>query len=201
MTTFITSDLHFGHKNILKYMPLSRLAGSSPEMDQLIIDTINDNVRQNDELWILGDVFFYHDQDECRHILGRINCKNIHLVLGNHDSIIKKYPSLAAMFKSVQDYKVLRYNKRKIVLSHFPIHSWDSKSHGSIHFHGHQHSHKMVMENRMDIGWDSILGGGIWKLDNAIAVVDSFNQSWFEKTIDKIIGFLLKLKSVDTHRN
>ena len=53
----------------------------------------------------------------------------------------------------------LKYNKKLIVLSHYPIESWECKSQNSIHLHGHcHHALDSSIENtfgrRMDIGID-----------------------------------------------
>lgn len=57
---FYISDLHFGHKNILTFdnRPFFTLA----EMEQTIISNWNNRVEKNDEVYVLGDMFWYNDE-------------------------------------------------------------------------------------------------------------------------------------------
>lgn len=51
---FFTSDLHFGHKNILSYD--NRPFLTTEVNDEAIIKKWNDKVGIEDTVWILGDV-------------------------------------------------------------------------------------------------------------------------------------------------
>lgn len=52
---FYISDLHIGHKNILKFD--NRPFTSLEEMEKTIINNWNGVVKKNDEVYILGDMF------------------------------------------------------------------------------------------------------------------------------------------------
>lgn len=197
MTIYITSDLHFGHENILNYQRVTRDYQSADEMNNSIIRQINETVKPTDTLYVLGDVFMYYKAEQCIPLLRQIKCRNIHLILGNHDQVIRKSPELMAMFKSVQDYKVIKHNKKHIVLMHTPIDNWDGRHHGWYNFHGHTHSMMVNRERRMDIGWDSRPNGGLWKLDDALDAIDKY-PNFFNRAVDKIIRLLVKLKSRKT---
>jgi calcineurin-like phosphoesterase family protein len=59
MKTFVTSDLHFGHKNIMKFCPRTRGHYSdTDEMREDMILTWNNIVGMEDLTYILGDVAF-----------------------------------------------------------------------------------------------------------------------------------------------
>lgn len=81
MTTFFTSDQHFGHANIIKYC--DRPFSDVPEMDEAIIARWNETVGPEDEVWVLGD---YAMGDRARGLsyLSRMNGTKF-LVSGNHD--------------------------------------------------------------------------------------------------------------------
>ena len=66
---FYISDLHFGHKNILAFdnRPFFTLA----EMEKVLIWNWNAAVGRNDEVYILGDMF-WHNEDAPR-ILSALN--------------------------------------------------------------------------------------------------------------------------------
>jgi len=56
MTIYFTSDMHLGHKNIIKYS--NRPFNSLVEMDQVIIDNYNSVVKKGDTVYDLGDFCF-----------------------------------------------------------------------------------------------------------------------------------------------
>lgn len=153
---FFTSDTHFGHKNIIKYS--GRPFESVEEMDEAIIENWNKVVKPNDEIWHLGD-FAFANEDRVREILGRLNGKK-HYIWGNHDQVIEKLGGIgrSRYFESVQDYKELKMNGRKLILFHYPIFSWNGAHKGSWMIHGHCHnSVNWANENttRIDVGVDN----------------------------------------------
>jgi calcineurin-like phosphoesterase family protein len=62
MKRFIISDMHFGHKNIIKYE--NRPFASVGEMDDLIIQKWNNSVKNDDIIFVLGDVSFYNQEKQ-----------------------------------------------------------------------------------------------------------------------------------------
>lgn len=83
---WLTSDLHFYHKNVIKYA--HRPFVDVDEMNEKLLKAINDKVKENDELYILGD-FAFANKEKIEAILKRIVCKNIFYILGNHDEVIR----------------------------------------------------------------------------------------------------------------
>lgn len=79
---FITSDTHFGHDRDFIYSP--RGYSSELSASKAIVANINCDVKEDDELYILGDVLL--GSDDSIDYLNSINCKNIHIIAGNHDS-------------------------------------------------------------------------------------------------------------------
>ena len=79
---FYISDLHFGHKNILSFdnRPFFTLS----EMEQVLISNWNSRVEKNDEVYILGDMFWRNE--EATRILSELKGRK-YLILGNHDRI------------------------------------------------------------------------------------------------------------------
>lgn len=99
-TIFVTSDTHFGHLNICRGTSNWNSQNSSnpnntrdfdniKEMNDAVVNAINSRVGEDDILYHLGDWSFggWKNIYEFRK---RINCKNIHLILGNHDEHIWK---------------------------------------------------------------------------------------------------------------
>lgn len=78
---FFTSDLHFGHKNIIKFC--NRPWETTDEMDEALVENWNSIVRANDIVFDLGD-FAFAPNSKWKEILSRLN--GIHyLILGNHE--------------------------------------------------------------------------------------------------------------------
>lgn len=97
---YFTSDTHYGHENICRgtskwearseedFQQNTRNFKTLEEMNDAIVDGINSVVGENDVLYHLGNWSFGGIKNiwEFRK---RIKCKNIHLILGNHDHHIE----------------------------------------------------------------------------------------------------------------
>ena len=110
---WITSDTHYAHKNICRGVTNWRMPdGSIPEkqtrpydtvgeMNAWIVNNINERVRQEDVLIHLGD-WSFGGFETIEEFYNRLVCKNIHLILGNHDHHIdRNRDNIKRLFKSV----------------------------------------------------------------------------------------------------
>lgn len=179
---FFTSDTHYSHSNICRATSkwsddnLTRDFKSLDQMNDALVNNINEVVGEDDILIHLGDWSFggFENITEFRN---RILCKNIHLVLGNHDHHIERNKGgVQDLFSSVNHYINLdlrrpserrkgEMDKFKFVLMHFPIASWDGMARNVMHLHGHVHlpPNLRISEGRaMDVGVD---GNGYYPLD------------------------------------
>jgi calcineurin-like phosphoesterase family protein len=124
-------------------------------MNDTLVKNINSVVHENDLLYHLGDWSFGgHDQiDEFRL---RINCKNIILILGNHDQHIRRTNSnKRLLFSEVHmQYECHQYGY-DFVMSHYPIDVWNGKSEGAFHLFGHVHGNLERTDRSMDVGVDT----------------------------------------------
>ena len=168
-TVWITSDTHYHHKNICRGVTNWRTQdGKIPvsstrdfrdldEMDSVIINNINSKVGQDDTLIHLGDVAF-GGFDKLEQFLDRLICKNIYLVLGNHDHHIKNDRAfIKDRFMAVQNYLEVNIEDENFVLCHYPLQSWHGLNKGVIHLHGHVHlstQNKWGNGKRLDVGMD-----------------------------------------------
>lgn len=162
---WFTADTHFDHPNIVR--GVSRWpAGSGQrdfdtveQMNQKMIDNFNEVVHPDDEVWHLGDWSF----GRIGHFAKQLNCKNIHLILGNHDKDIKRnVDGCRGFFKTVNvGYEELNIEKQHIVLGHYSHTVWNRSHHNSWCLFGHSHgtlkrmfpSHvalKMIEEGSLD---------------------------------------------------
>jgi calcineurin-like phosphoesterase family protein len=169
------SDPHYNHSNICRSTTnwsnaerLTRDFKSLEDMNDALVNNINEVVGKNDVVFCLGD-WSFGGFDKIQEFRSRIVCKNIHLVLGNHDHhIANNKNEIQSLFSSVNHYIHLDVrrpsdrgkglvDKYTFILMHFPIASWDGMNNGVIHLFGHVHlpPHQRVMSGRaMDVGVD-----------------------------------------------
>jgi calcineurin-like phosphoesterase family protein len=167
---WIFSDPHYSHKNICRGVTNWRMPdGSVPinqtrdfrdldHMNSVIVNNINENVEQDDVLICLGD-WSFGGFENIKEFWERLVCKNIYLILGNHDHHIENdREGIRRLFREVGFYCTLEMEDgHKFRLMHYPISSWDGLRKGVIHLHGHCHlpTEKRFGEGkRMDVGMD-----------------------------------------------
>jgi calcineurin-like phosphoesterase family protein len=172
---WITSDTHFGHAGIVrgtthwrildadgnKTVPLDAVRDfdTVEEMNEMMISNINDCVGEHDTLFHMGDWSFggFENISEFRY---RINCKNIHFIIGNHDHHIESNKeNIRRFFASVNSYNEVNVAHKsgnlKLILCHYPIVSWNNMRKNSYMIHGHQHlkgDQRFGNGKRMDVG-------------------------------------------------
>jgi calcineurin-like phosphoesterase family protein len=176
---FFTSDTHYSHTNICRGVSNWRDEnGNVPthqtrdfetleQMNDKIVESINSVVGENDTLFHLGD-WSFGGFDNIEEFRNRINCKNIHLILGNHDHHIERNKGdIQRLFSSVNQYLRLQVSvypgttlyagEVDLVLMHYPIASWHNMNDNVIHLHGHVHlppDKKLSQGKAMDVGVD-----------------------------------------------
>lgn len=128
MITHFTADTHLQHEGILDMQ--ARPYPSIDAHDDAIVESFNRCVGKDDRLVILGDVA-WRTVDS---FLARLVCKNVHLIVGNHDKA-----SYGKHFKSVADVGEFKIGEHKIFCSHYPHAYWPASHYGSIHLYGHVH--------------------------------------------------------------
>jgi len=168
MKTYITSDLHIGHKNIQKFCPATR--GHYTDVDHMneeMVKEWNAIVNPEDLVYILGDVAFLPAQKAVQ-FLKRMNGRKI-LIEGNHDVKQLKDNSFRACFEEIHKYLEVQWDKRKLVLFHYPISEWNQMHRGALHFHGHLHGSQSGLEQyrARDMGYDAT-GQIVMRMEDAI---------------------------------
>ena len=79
---WFTSDLHFCHDREFLYKP--RGFTNVWDMNRCIVDNWNAVVRDDDDVYVLGDIML-NNNDEGMRLLGQLRGR-IHIVTGNHDT-------------------------------------------------------------------------------------------------------------------
>ena len=150
---WITSDTHFGHKNVLEFCPKTRPWSTIEEMDAAITDTWNTTIGKHDTVYHLGD-FSFHKRERTEELLKQLSGQK-YLVYGNHCSALRgawagKY------FTHRVDILEHAIGGHKVVMSHFPMLSWNRSHYGSLHAYGHEHGADIGARGRaVDVGWDA----------------------------------------------
>ena len=131
---YFTADTHFGHKNIIR--SCGRPFQDVEEMNEVLIERWNERVKEQDKVYIIGDMFFLCKNPEG--ILGRLRGKK-HLIIGNHDDSWMEKVDLSRYFIGVDYYLEITDGARKMTLCHYPLLTWKSPRR-SYMVHGHIHA-------------------------------------------------------------
>lgn len=169
MTLWLTSDLHFGHENIIRYC--DRPFADVDEMDAELVRRWNERVADDDVVWVLGDVAL----GPIHRSLGLVAQLAGHkrLVMGNHD---RCWPGNRRWERWVEPYQEAGFTELVtetdidlgggVVLPacHFP---YRGDSHDDDRFvpyrpvdrggwllHGHVHERWKVDDRQINVGCD-----------------------------------------------
>lgn len=166
---FYTSDLHFGHENIIKYC--DRPYTSAVSMDDDIMTRWNDEVAEDDEVWVLGDLALGKLESSLARV-AKLRGK-ITLVPGNHDQVWRKHGNKArnvkglykeAGIKIADDPQFTQLDSQHVEISHFPFrkdregdkfYDWRPESKGQWLLCGHVHEKWRQRGRQINVGMDA----------------------------------------------
>lgn len=151
---WLTSDIHLGHDFVARH----RGFATSGKHDSHLARTWDRRIRDDDEVWVLGDVALNGWAERMQWFANRPGIK--HLVLGNHD---RAHPinrnahvhlrTYARVFDSVQTAARMK----GLLLSHFPYDGdrgedrhtqWRLRDEGVPLVHGHLHDDVTVRRSQ-----------------------------------------------------
>ena len=144
---FLTSDTHFGHTGVCRFMGPDGVTKLRPwdnadEMDDEMVRRWNETVRPNDKVYHLGDVVMNR---KALTTLSRLNGDKV-LIKGNHD--IFRLEDYTPYFRDIRAYHVMN----GCILSHIPMHESNLGRFGT-NIHGHTHAYRVM---KMDYGREVI---------------------------------------------
>jgi len=161
---WLSSDLHFNHKNIIKYCDRNvydyslndsiSLDLSVEAMNEEIIRRHNSLVKEDDYYICGGDIGFGKDVEANVDLLDRMNGHKL-ICWGNHDHDIKWFikregkdilwtGDILELSTQVKNGKNLK--KQNFFICHYPVLIWNQHHKGSIMIFGHTH-HTLKDEN------------------------------------------------------
>lgn len=179
----VTADTHFGHAGITKGQSHwtdksgCRDFNTAEEMSLQLIENINNMLGEDDILYHLGD-FSFGGFDNIKKYRDMIKCKNIHLILGNHDHhILRNKNRIQDSFTTVNQQIEVKIGGRWFVLSHFPLAVWNHHHRGRPHLHGHCHGNLSIPgyydRKVIDVGVDCHPEFRPFHIDEIISIIDS----------------------------
>ena len=149
------SDLHIGHKCEHWETPLWKNRGfnSVEEHDETLIKRWNDKLNEESEVFSLGDILFgSHGEERLNSLFNQLTFNTLYVLPGNHHAGYKQLLNQSltkdgirySYFGDKKVYFVPNYLEiivcgQPIVLSHYPLASWNGQAKGSIMVHGHCH--------------------------------------------------------------
>jgi calcineurin-like phosphoesterase family protein len=148
VTTFFTSDTHFGDPRILRIdkRPFKPMAAH----DETLIARWNEVVRDDDVVWHLGDFALGPSEARVHEILAMLRGTK-HLIIGNNDG---PETLRAPGWSSVQHYAEVQVDGRELVLCHYPFRTWNHMGRGVVDLHGHSHGKLKSVPRQYDVGVD-----------------------------------------------
>lgn len=177
---YYISDLHFSHKNIIKFD--DRPYQTTDQMNADLIKRWNSVATEKDDIYVLGDMFW--DSKAAPMILEQLNGR-IHLIKGNHDNIS---PEMLHYFASISGYSEFNDNGRHVILCHYPIMFYNhSFMKNCWMLCGHVHN---TRENSWLVKWKSDLRDNVMSMANNkgnIINVGCMLHDYTPQTLDQLI--------------
>ena len=116
---YYISDLHFGHARMNDRID-HRGFKTVEDMDAYMIAQWNSRVKDEDEVFILGDLTISSDGKVVNQLLGRLHGRKT-LLVGNHDSYLADPAFRPELFEQITPYLETEDAGRNVVLSNYPI--------------------------------------------------------------------------------
>ena len=114
---WFTSDLHFGHRNIIRFC--KRPWETTEDMDLNLIQNWNSVVKPDDLVFDLGD-FAFASNGKWKDLLSQLNGHH-YLILGNHDILRWPGDKIMELFEGVFHQMILKIDGRMVYLNHYPL--------------------------------------------------------------------------------
>ena len=161
---FFTSDLHFCHKNIIRFC--NRPWSTTEEMNEGLVERWNKKVSPDDIVFCLGD-FCFGGSAEWKKWREKLN-GHIILIRGNHDR--KMSSTMEGLFDEVLYQAQLEIDGRSVYLNHYPFLTyggcWRKEKAAVWQLFGHVHSKsgvcgadsgrlKYLFSTQYDVGVDN----------------------------------------------
>lgn len=140
---FFTSDLHFGHRNMITFK--DRPFKDIKDMEEGLIKNWNEVVGPDDYIFDLGDFMWFNSRTDTRRVASKLNGHK-YMLFGNHDQE-DQYSKCEDLDLTVcgdvvhLHVTVLGVHFGYFILSHYPLVTWARPGEpNQYHLFGHIHS-------------------------------------------------------------
>ncbi len=132
---YYVADLHFGHPDNITL--IRRPFDDVEDMNESLIDNWNEKVKNDDTVYVIGDMFSRCEPETAEDILKKLKGHK-HLVIGDHDSSWMAKIDADKYFESVNDILEVNDANRVCVLCHYPLLTW-KRENKTYMVYGHIH--------------------------------------------------------------
>jgi calcineurin-like phosphoesterase family protein len=181
MGLILTSDHHFGHPGILA--SCARPFADVAAMEDALVEKWNAVVGPKDDVIHMGDFSWRMRRADGEALFARLN-GNKYLQPGNHDDKYVRRLPWKGLLPAIHE---VRSEGETLVLSHYPLRSWNKARHGTRHVYGHVHGRLPATRQSIDVGVDSWAYSPV-PVERLIAVMDTFPAIEFRNG-DPIISY------------
>lgn len=199
--TYAISDCHLNHENLCKgtskWLDIAntRDYNTLDEMNFAVINSINERLDEDCDLFNLGD-FLFGDKSLIGYWLSQIKCKNHYYLFGNHCEWMRNKPEVLNLFTWVGDYLEIFFTrkprenftpkKKLICMSHYPFQVWNENNRNSYMAHGHNHGN-LNHDNDgkiLDCGWDCFKRPlSLWEVDEILSKKQFIEKDHHDKNL------------------
>jgi len=106
----------------------------------------NNKVAENDLVYMLGDIALCCSVDWICDLLKKLNGEKV-LILGNHDSRLKRYSLFQNQFQSINKQYIIEYANQNILLTHWKSTMIDRSIQANFYCHNHSKTNEYKVEN------------------------------------------------------
>lgn len=152
---WFTADTHFGHESIIRYC--ERPYKTVEEMDLALIDNWNKRVKEEDDVYVLGDFTLKKKISDVTWYINRLNGMKL-FIPGCHDRWIDRVSYRLNDVEILDPLFILHtggYECPVITLCHYAMRTWPVSHYNSWQLYGHSHGRLEGVGKQMDVGVDA----------------------------------------------
>ena len=133
---YYIADTHFRDPAI--FDKCKRPFKTLKEMEEKLINSWNYKVKDDDLVYVLGDIA--KDDDRTSLEIFKNLKGHKHLIVGNHDYLLLESIKSSEIFESFKFIDLIIDNNRKVCVCHYPLMDWMEFNRNGILVYGHIHN-------------------------------------------------------------
>ena len=133
---YYISDTHFRSTFIFKHC--HRPFDNVKECDDFIVRSWNEKIKDEDTVYVLGDLGCFYNEEEFS-LISQLKGRKI-LIVGNHDVEYLDEIKEKQLFEDIHELTCIKDEGREVWLCHYPLFTWPNDHQGSYFVYGHIHN-------------------------------------------------------------